>query len=48
MGALVVIEILIFLAILAVGLAYCWSKGDLDWVKSFREKNGGVVERGGD
>ena len=27
------IEMFIFIAILLVGLAYVWVKGDLDWVK---------------
>ena len=27
------IEMFIFMAILLVGLAYVWVKGDLDWVK---------------
>ena len=35
-GGLVLIEILIFLSVLVSGMAYCWSKGDLDWVKSYR------------
>lgn len=35
MGGLVLVEIFLFLTILAVGMAYCWAKGDLDWVKSF-------------
>jgi NADH-quinone oxidoreductase subunit A len=34
MGVLVFWEMVIFLAILTVGLAYVWAKGDLDWVKS--------------
>jgi NADH-quinone oxidoreductase subunit A len=25
-----------FIAILVTGIAYCWKKGDLDWVKSFQ------------
>jgi NADH-quinone oxidoreductase subunit A len=33
-GLFVFGEILLFLAILAVGLVYVWKKGDLDWVKS--------------
>ena len=33
LGALVFWEMVIFLAILAVGLAYVWVKGDLNWVK---------------
>ena len=28
------VEMLIFLAILMVGLVYAWGKGDLEWVKS--------------
>ncbi len=34
LGALVFWEMVIFLAILTLGLAYIWVKGDLDWVKS--------------
>jgi NADH-quinone oxidoreductase subunit A len=33
-GLFVFGEILLFVAILAVGLVYVWRKGDLDWVKS--------------
>ena len=33
LGALVFWEMVIFLGILTVGLAYIWVKGDLDWVK---------------
>ena len=40
-GALVFWEMVIFLGILAVGLAYIWVKGDLDWVKK-------LVDRGGE
>ena len=32
-GFLAFIEMFIFMAILLVGLAYVWIKGDLDWVK---------------
>ena len=35
-GGLVLVEILIFLSVLISGIAYCWRKGDLDWVKSFQ------------
>jgi NADH-quinone oxidoreductase subunit A len=35
MGLLVFVEMLIFLCVLGVGLAYCWVKGHLEWV--FRE-----------
>jgi len=33
LGVLALWEMVIFLAILTVGLAYIWVKGDLDWVK---------------
>jgi NADH:ubiquinone oxidoreductase subunit 3 (subunit A) len=33
MGRFAFIEGLIFIGILAVGLAYVWKKGDLEWVK---------------
>jgi len=33
LGAFAFIEGLIFIGILAVGLAYVWKKGDLEWVK---------------
>ena len=33
-GLFVFWEIIVFIAILAVGLVYVWRKGDLDWVKS--------------
>jgi len=32
-GALAFLEVLAFLLILAVGLAWVWAKGDLDWIK---------------
>ncbi|RKZ16364.1 NADH-quinone oxidoreductase subunit A [bacterium] len=38
LGALVFWEMVIFLAILGLGLAYVWSKGDLDWVKTLVER----------
>lgn len=38
MGALVFWEMVIFLAILTVGLAYVWVKGDLDWVKKLMDR----------
>lgn len=33
-GILAFVEMAIFVAILVVGLAYVWRKGDLDWVKT--------------
>ncbi len=43
LGALVFWEMIIFLAILTVGLAYIWVKGDLDWVKSLIERPGAAT-----
>ena len=37
-GGLVLVEVLIFMLVLISGMAYCWKKGDLDWVKSYRRK----------
>lgn len=39
LGALVFWEMIIFLAILAIGLGYVWGKGDLDWVKKLVERS---------
>lgn len=33
LGAFAFLEGLIFIGILAIGLAYVWKKGDLEWVK---------------
>jgi NADH:ubiquinone oxidoreductase subunit 3 (subunit A) len=33
LGAFAFVEGLIFIGILAIGLAYVWKKGDLEWVK---------------
>lgn len=38
LGALVFWEMVLFLAILTLGLAYVWVKGDLDWVKKLIER----------
>lgn len=40
LGALVFWEMVIFLVILALGLAYVWAKGDLNWVKKLIERPG--------
>ncbi|OUR92969.1 NADH-quinone oxidoreductase subunit A [Halobacteriovorax marinus] len=29
----------LFVAILVVGIVYCWKKGDLDWVRSYQVAN---------
>ena len=35
-GAFALVEGVLFIAILFLGLAYVWAKGDLDWVLSYR------------
>lgn len=39
LGGVVLIELLLFITVLVVGLAYCWRKSDFDWVKSFTRSN---------
>jgi NADH-quinone oxidoreductase subunit A len=36
-GLLAFVEIFVFVAILAVGLAYVWAMGDLEWVKGLKQ-----------
>jgi NADH-quinone oxidoreductase subunit A len=38
-GSLVFIEMVIFIAILVLGLIYVWAKGDLDWVKGLLNRD---------
>ncbi|MBU8872069.1 MAG: NADH-quinone oxidoreductase subunit A [Gemmatimonadales bacterium] len=38
LGVLVFWEMIIFLTILTLGLAYIWVKGDLDWVKTLVDR----------
>jgi NADH-quinone oxidoreductase subunit A len=35
-GFYVLLDFLGFVAVLVTGIAYCWRKGDLDWVKSYQ------------
>jgi NADH-quinone oxidoreductase subunit A len=35
-GLLAFVEMLIFIFILLVGLAYVWAKGDLKWIRSIQ------------
>ena len=37
-GVLAFVEIGVFVAILAVGLAYVWAMGDLNWVKGLKQE----------
>ena len=36
-GWLAFLEIFVFVAVLAVGLAYVWAMGDLEWVKGLKQ-----------
>jgi NADH-quinone oxidoreductase subunit A len=35
-GLYVLLVFISFISVLIEGIAYCWKKGDLDWVKSFQ------------
>ena len=35
-GGVILGTFLLFILVLVLGVVYCWSKGDLDWVKSFQ------------
>lgn len=35
LGPVVFFEVLFFIFVLVAGIAYCWKKGDFDWVKSY-------------
>jgi NADH-quinone oxidoreductase subunit A len=48
LGAFVFLEMLVFIGILVVGFAYCWLKGDLDWVKSSEGQGTRAAARGED
>lgn len=37
MGILVFMDLVLFLGILAIGLAYLWKKGLLDWIRTVKE-----------
>lgn len=38
-------DIAVFFAVLMVGFAYVWRRGDLDWVRATRTNEGDVVQR---
>ena len=46
MGTLVFWEMVAFLVILGIGLAYVWAKGDLNWVKSLTARGTAEEESG--
>jgi NADH-quinone oxidoreductase subunit A len=46
MTGVALVEGLLFVGVLALGLAYVWVKGDIDWVKSLAEQRGMVRAAG--
>ena len=46
MTGVALVEGLLFIGVLALGLAYVWVKGDIDWVKSLTEQKGIVRTAG--
>jgi NADH-quinone oxidoreductase subunit A len=36
-GTLALIELLLFILVLAVGLAFVWGKGNLEWIRELKE-----------
>jgi NADH-quinone oxidoreductase subunit A len=38
-------DICVFFAVLMVGFAYVWRRGDLDWVRAMRTNEGEIVQR---
>ncbi|MAF12741.1 NADH-quinone oxidoreductase subunit A [Candidatus Poribacteria bacterium] len=36
-GVIAFVEMFIFVGVLLIGLAYVWVKGDLDWVRTYRD-----------
>jgi NADH-quinone oxidoreductase subunit A len=46
-GMFALVEGVIFIAILFVGLAYVWAKGDLDWVLAWQENQFDPSDSGG-
>ena len=43
-GLLAFVEMLIFIVVLLVGLAYVWAKGDLEWIRSIQQEVQGKRE----
>ncbi len=45
MTGIAVADIAVFFAVLMVGFAYVWKRGDLDWVRAIARQRAGQVER---
>jgi NADH-quinone oxidoreductase subunit A len=46
LGLFLFLEVLFFIVILLVGFAYCWAKGDLDWIKSVTKQSSPTTRQG--
>lgn len=44
-GGLILFEVLMFIFILVAGIAYCWRRGDLDWVKTYQVSNSSKIAK---
>ena len=42
-GMIAFVEMLVFVLILLVGLAYVWAKRDLEWIRTFRSSSSAAV-----
>ena len=40
-----IVDIIVFFAVLLIGFAYVWKRGDLDWVRAVQEKTTGRMSR---
>jgi len=46
LAGMAIVDIAVFFAVLMVGFAYVWKRGDLDWVRAVaRQRAAGQVER---
>jgi len=46
-GVVALVELLLFLGILVVGLAFVWGKGNLEWIRDLRTLDEGVAGASG-
>ncbi|GIX05892.1 MAG: hypothetical protein KatS3mg115_0295 [Candidatus Poribacteria bacterium] len=44
-GWIAFVEMFVFILMLAVGLAYVWAKGDLEWVRSYHRRHSERIAR---
>lgn len=47
-GGVAFVELVVFIAVLALGLAYVWRRGDLEWIKASRQDTLDAGEDTGD